>query len=63
MVIEKKERETNQQTLRRFNRFIQGSQLLQRARDLMEFKKDPNRAEVRKSAVRREKLRKARLWY
>lgn len=63
MIVVRKEKETNQQVLRRFNRVMQSIKWLQEARDKREFVKKPNRFAVRQSALRRESLRKSRQWY
>ena len=63
MIVLRKEKETNQQVLRRFNRIVQTSKWLQEARDKKEFAKEPNRFAIRQSALRRENLRKAKQWY
>lgn len=63
MIVVRKEKETNQQVLRRFNRMLQLLDWLQDARDKKEFAKKPNRAAVKRSALRRENLRKTKQWY
>lgn len=63
MIITRKEKETNQQVLRRFNRIMQMMKYLQDARDKKEFVKKPSRSIRKASAVRREKLRSTRQWY
>ncbi|MEI6477942.1 MAG: hypothetical protein WCO52_03060 [bacterium] len=63
MIVTRKEKETNQQVLRRFNRIMQMMNSLQEARDNKEFAKKPTRFVRKQSAVRREKLRAAKQWY
>lgn len=63
MIVSRKEKETNQQVLRRFNRIMQASNILQKVRDSREFIKEPNRFAIRQSALRREALRKTKQWY
>jgi ribosomal protein S21 len=63
MLVVRKERETNQQVLRRFNRIIQMMNSLQEVRDNQRFVKKPSRFVIKKSAVRRDKLRSTRVWY
>lgn len=63
MIVTRKEKETNQQILRRFNRVMQNIKWLQEARDKREFAKKPNRFAIRQSALRRENLRKTKQWY
>ena len=63
MIVTRKERETNQQVLRRFNRLAQASDLLRRARDEKHFVKEPNRFARRMSALRKEVLRRTKQWY
>ncbi len=63
MVVTRKEKETNQQVLRRFNRIMQGLKVFQDVREKKEFKREPNRFAIRTSALRRDSLRKARQWY
>ena len=63
MIVTRKEKESNQQVLRRFNRIMQSINTLQDARDKKEFVKKPNRAAVRRSALRRDGLRRTKLWY
>lgn len=63
MIVTRKEKETNQQVLRRFNRAVLNTNFLQKARDLKEFMKSPNRHAIKRSAVRRESLRRTRQWY
>ena len=63
MIVTRKEKETNQQVLRRFNRIIQMMKWLQDARDKKEFSKKPTRFVRKQSAVRREKLRATKQWY
>jgi ribosomal protein S21 len=63
MIVTRKEKETNQQVLRRFNRAVLNTNFLQKARDLKEYTKSPNRHAIQRSAVRRESLRRTRQWY
>lgn len=63
MIVTRKEKETNQQVLRRFNRIMQMMKTLQEARDKREFSKEPSRYVRKQSAVRREKLRSTKQWY
>ena len=63
MIVVRKEKETNQQVLRRFNRIMQNIKWLQEARDKKEFSKKPNRFAIKQSALRRENLRKNKQWY
>jgi len=63
MLVVRKEKETNQQVLRRFNRIMQSMKVLQEARDKREFVKKPNRFAIRQSALRRENLRRTKQWY
>lgn len=63
MIISRKEKETNQQVLRRFNRLIQQDTKLQKVRDNQRLVKEPNRFERLQSAVRRDKMRKNKQWY
>ena len=63
MIIIRKDKETNQQVLRRFNRLVQQDTKLQQVRDGKYFAKEPNRFERLQSAVRRDKLRKNKQWY
>lgn len=63
MIVTRKEKETNQQVLRRFNRVLQMKNSLQIARDNKNFVKEPTRFIIKQSAVRREKLRSTREWY
>ena len=63
MIVIRKEKETNQQVLRRFNRIMQSIKHLLEVREKKEFNKDPNRFARRQSAVRKEKMRRARQWY
>ena len=63
MFIVRKEKETNQQVLRRFNRIMQSIKMLQDARDKKEFARKPNRFAIKQSALRRESLRKNKQWY
>ncbi len=63
MIVVRKEKETNQQVLRRFNRVMQGIKHLLEVRERREFAKDPNRFARRQSAVRKDKLRRTKQWY
>lgn len=63
MIVTRKEKETNQQVLRRFNRILQMMNSLQDARDKKEFSKKPTRFIRKKGALRREKLRSTKQWY
>lgn len=63
MLVTRKEKETNQQVLRRFNRLLQQDVKLQKVRDKRYFVKEPNRFTRLQSALRRELLRKNRQWY
>ena len=63
MVITRKERETNQQVLRRFNRTILNLGILNTARDKKEFAKEETRATRKRAAIRRDGMRRTRLWY
>ena len=63
MLVTRKEKETNQQVLRRFHRIMQGLKHLQEVRENQEFAKSPNRFARRQSALRREVNRKAKQWY
>lgn len=63
MIVTRKERETNQQVLRRFNRAAQADQLLKKARDSRHFVKEPNRFFRRMAALRKEMLRRTKQWY
>lgn len=63
MIVSRKEKETNQQVLRRFNRLVQQDPKLKKVRDRKHFLKEPNRFARLRSAVRKEQLRKTRLWY
>jgi len=63
MQVYRKDKETNQQLLRRFNRFVQGLNFLQDVRERREFKKEPNRFAIRQAALRREALRRLKVWY
>ena len=63
MLVVRKERETNQQVVRRFNRIMQMMKSLQEVRDNQEFNKKPSRAIRKAGAVRREKMRSTRQWY
>jgi ribosomal protein S21 len=63
MIVIRKEKETNQQVLRRFNRIMQSMNTLQDARDKKEFVKKPNRFAIKQSALRREGIRRNKQWY
>lgn len=63
MLITRKEKETNQQVLRRFNRIMLALDLLTKAREKQEFNKDLNRATIKRSAQRRDMLRRTKQWY
>lgn len=63
MIVTRKEKESNPQVLRRFNRIMQTIDMLQIARDRQEHKAKPNRAAILRSALRREKNRRTKLWY
>lgn len=63
MIVTRKEKETNQQVLRRFNRLAQQDTKLKKVRDRKYFAKAPNRFTRLQSALRKEQLRKSRQWY
>lgn len=63
MIVLRKEKETNQQVLRRFNRLLQSHNLLKKVRDKQYFMKEPNRFARKTAAVRRGQLRDERQWY
>lgn len=63
MIVVRKEKETNQQVLRRFNRLTQQDQKLKKVRDRRNFLKEPNRFARLQSALRKEGLRKNKQWY
>ena len=63
MVVTRKEKETNQQVVRRFNRIMQYLTVLNKAREKKEFVKEETRATRKRSAVRRDSLRRAKQWY
>jgi ribosomal protein S21 len=63
MIVLRKERETNQQVLRRFNRLLQTHNLLKQVREKLYFVKEPNRFARKTAAVRRTQLRDERQWY
>ena len=63
MLITRKEKETNQQVLRRFNRVMIALDVLTKAREKQEFVKDLNRATIKRSAQRRDMLRRTKQWY
>lgn len=63
MIIIRKEKETNQQVLRRFNRLAQQDSKLKKVRDRRTFLKAPNRFARLQSALRKEQLRKTKQWY
>lgn len=63
MIVARKEKETNQQVLRRFNRLIQQDSKLKKVRDRKFFVKEPNRFARLQNALRKDVLRKTRQWY
>ncbi|HSI20268.1 MAG TPA: 30S ribosomal protein S21 [Verrucomicrobiae bacterium] len=63
MIVLKKEKETNQQVLRRFNRLLQAHSILRSVRDRQHFLKEPNRFARKTAAVRRAQLRDEKQWY
>ena len=63
MVITRKERETNQQVLRRFNRTLLNLGILNTARENKEFSKEDTRATRKRAAIRRDGLRRTKQWY
>ena len=63
MIVTRKEKETNQQVLRRFNRLTQQDPKLKKVREIKHFVKKPNRFARLRSAVRKDQLRKLRQWY
>lgn len=63
MLVTRKEKETNAQVIRRFNRLMQQDMKLKRVRDLKHFKKETTRFARLRSAMRKESLRKTRQWY
>jgi ribosomal protein S21 len=63
MLVIRKERETNQQVLRRFNRQAQTNPKLQKVREKQFFVKEVNRFARLRSALRRDLLRRNRQWY
>ncbi len=63
MIVTRKERETNQQVIRRFNRAAQADQGLKKARDNKHFTKAPTRFARRMAALRKEVLRRTKQWY
>lgn len=63
MIVSRKEKETNQQVLRRFNRLIQQDSKLKKVRDKKYFAKEANRFARKTAAVRKEQLRKTRSYY
>jgi ribosomal protein S21 len=63
MIVLRKEKETNQQVLRRFNRLLQANNLLKLVREKQYFAKEPNRFARKTAAVRRSQLRDERQWY
>jgi ribosomal protein S21 len=63
MIVLRKEKETNQQVLRRFNRLLQAHNTLRKVRERQFFVKKPNRFALKTGAVRRSQLRDERQWY
>lgn len=63
MIVLRKEKETNQQVLRRFNRLLQTHNLLKKVRERQYFAKEPNRFARKTAAVRRSHIRDEREWY
>ena len=63
MIVTRKEKETNQQVLRRFNRIATQDAKLKIVRDRKYFVKEPNRFARLQGGIRREVLRKLRQWY
>jgi ribosomal protein S21 len=63
MIVLRKDRETNQQVLRRFNRLLQAHSKLKKVRDKQYFAKEPNRFARKVAAVRKTQLRDERQWY
>ncbi len=63
MIVLRKEKETNQQVLRRFNRLLQATNLLRQVREKQYFQKEDNRFKRKTTAVRRAKMRDERAWY
>lgn len=63
MIVTRKEKETNQQVLRRFNRLTQQDPKLKIVRDGKHFLKKPNRFARLQNALRKDILRKTRQWY
>jgi ribosomal protein S21 len=63
MTVTRKEKETNQQVLRRFNRSIQQSDLLTEARERKNFVKPLNRFALKRDAVRKTRIRDEKQWY
>jgi hypothetical protein len=63
MIVTRKEKETNQQVLRRFNRLIQQDTKLKKVRDRKNFIKEPNRFARLQSALRKIQLRDDKQWY
>jgi ribosomal protein S21 len=63
MVISRKERETNQQVLRRFNRLTQQDEKLKKVRDKKYFVKEVSRSMRKQSSVRKEQLRRNKVLY
>lgn len=58
MIIKKKEKESNYALVRRFNRELLLDGLLNRAKEIQYFTKDPTRRQIRESAIVREEMRK-----
>lgn len=63
MVVTRKEKETNQQVLRRFNRLTQQDEKLKKVRDKKFFVKEVSRVMRKKSAARKEALRRTKVLY
>jgi ribosomal protein S21 len=63
MIVLRKDKETNQQVLRRFNRLLQAHSKLKQVRDKQYFAKEPNRFARKTAAVRKTQLRDERQWY
>ncbi len=63
MIVTRKEKETNQQVLRRFNRLMQQDVKLKKVRDKKNFAKEPNRFARLQSALRKAQLRDEKQWY
>jgi len=63
MQVQKKDKETSQQTARKFNRLVAEAKLVEKVRALKNFVKPATRADIKRKAVRRLKLNQGRLWY